>query len=280
MRPFYENRLYPSDIPLMIARLDNLAFLAHWHWEVELLYVSAGSIRVGVNKECRLLFPGELAICGSGDIHYYDGKGLQSRTILVLFRPALIGYLNGWPEKGRFVSPFIDNRLWREINGGWMIRERIKELLGALERENAGQARCYDLFVKSFLIELCAIALRHFPAAAAEARPGQERPRNLQTMQEALQFLDQHYMEDLTLDQVARHLNLSSCHFSRLFNQISGMNFKAFLNSIRIGKAEQQIQNSSRPLIDIAYECGFNSVRTFNRAFQTLKGYPPSKLRY
>jgi AraC-like DNA-binding protein len=284
MKVFFEDRTYPSKIPLMISRMENMNFRAHWHMDVELLYVYAGSLKVGVNAESRILNPGEMAICSSGDIHYYDSKGgLQSQAMLMVFRPELIGNIPDWPEFVNFVSPFIDNDLWRKIDAGFFIRNRILELMNALEREMDTENQFYDLFVKSQLLELSATILRHIPSRPRV--PGQThnrtptQPQSLSVMREVLYYLEEHYMDNLTLNNVAYQFKLNPCYLSRLFNQISGINFKSFLNNIRINQAKKLIAGSNRPLIEIAFECGFNSVRTFNRAFQSIKGYPPSKLR-
>ena len=98
-------------------------------------------------------------------------------------------------------------------------------------------------------------------------------------MRESIRYLESNYMNSITLEDAARNVNLSSYYFSRLFKKISGMNFKQYLNSIRVEKAESKIKNTGMPITDIALECGFNSIRTFNRVFKSARGCAPSDLK-
>jgi len=68
-------------------------------------------------------------------------------------------------------------------------------------------------------------------------------------------------------------------YFSRIFKDISGMNYKTYLNLVRFNKAEIMIKTSNKPITDIAFECGFTSIRTFNRVYKGIKGDIPSNGR-
>src|SRR5689334_23133954 len=106
MRAFHENRTYGSAFPFTAFVSSNIDFLAHWHNDLEMIYVLEGSIRMGINSETRVLLAGDLAVCSSGDIHYYDSKDNNSKLILVIFNPSLIGFPAGWPLNMRLTSPF------------------------------------------------------------------------------------------------------------------------------------------------------------------------------
>ena len=111
MEAFHENRFYRQGINVSISKINSLEFLAHWHVDIEIIYVCEGSLRVGINNESRTLKKGELAICSSGDIHYYDSKDMDSSGIMLIFNPEVIGFKEGWPEKGKLVYPFIESDL-------------------------------------------------------------------------------------------------------------------------------------------------------------------------
>ena len=90
MKAFYENRTYADSIPLSVNTSKGFDFLAHWHNDIELVYVLDGELKMGVNSESRVLQKGDFAICSSGDIHYYNSKDLYSSYYLVLFKPELL----------------------------------------------------------------------------------------------------------------------------------------------------------------------------------------------
>ena len=85
-------------------------------------------------------------------------------------------------------------------------------------------------------------------------------------------------MNEVTLLDISQHLNISPCYFSKLFKSIFGINYRMFLNKMRIDKAESIIKNEDKKIIEVALECGFESIRTFNRVFKSIKGFAPSEL--
>ena len=98
-------------------------------------------------------------------------------------------------------------------------------------------------------------------------------------MHVVLDYLESHFMYDLTPRDAASHVSLSVFHFSRLFQEAIGMSFKRYLGNLRVGKALVMLKDTDLPVTRIASECGFDSIRTFNRVFQAVKGCTPSSLR-
>ena len=275
MNAFLETRTYGSDFPVSAFHATDNNFLAHWHIEVEMVFVCEGSIRIGINKESRVLSQGELAICGSTDIHYYDSRESHSKIIVLVFRPELVGSPGGWPGNMRFDPAFIDNGLF---NHSPETLHQIREIFYSIANEMQLKKPFYDLYVSGRLSELCALALRHFPTCAAGVNEKGGKLPDIQKIQYAIQYLEENYMHDISLDDISKKSNLSPYYFSRLFGKFTGLTFKDYLSRIRVAKAEQSIRTGAKSIIDISFECGFNSIRTFNRTFKAVKGYPPSKI--
>jgi AraC-like DNA-binding protein len=98
-------------------------------------------------------------------------------------------------------------------------------------------------------------------------------------VREAIRFINKHFGEEISLDDVADHLHISPYYFSRMFSKATGMTYKSFLNSTRVHSAERLLKSTNEPVTSIAYECGFGSIRTFNRVFREYKGVAPSEYR-
>ena len=281
MKAFHENRIYGSGLPVQISTVRNINFLAHWHHDVEFIYVSEGSLQVGINSGTRTLRAGEFAFCGSGDIHYYDSGRSESEIILVVFNPRLIGSTAGWPEEGMVRSPFIP---YSETGAPSAFeQEALKELAGVMKRieaEGAGGREQSDTVITGLLHLLCGLALRYASAAGPDSRRSSRSAAHLKVTQELLDYLDRNCTLPLTLQDGADRARMSVFHFSRFFKNVTGMNYNTYLNELRIGRAERMILGTDAKLIDIALECGFGNVRTFNRVFRQLRGCTPSDLRY
>ena len=92
-------------------------------------------------------------------------------------------------------------------------------------------------------------------------------------------YLDRHFAEDLTLEDVAAVAGFSKFHFSRTFKQLSGCNFYEYLLHRRIKSSEAMLMKPNLSISQIALQSGFSSVSTFNRTFKKLKGCTPTQYR-
>lgn len=279
MRAFHENKLYRSALPFRASLHHNISFLAHWHTDLEIVYVCEGSIRMGVNSEVRILKKGEAVVCSSGDIHFYDSRDSESLILIIIFHPQLIGSPGGWPKGVRLASPFLGGTDEDNLEEPGKISALIAPLLNRLHQELQDKLPYYDQLITGILYELCGLILRYAPCEPSDLRRDRRRMVSMGIMQKVLEYLDSSFMQDITLEDAARQANMSLFHFSRFFKSISGMSFTSYLNSVRVHEAEKLLGDTDKPVIDIALECGFTNVRTFNRVFKQITGHIPSDLR-
>ncbi len=92
---------------------------------------------------------------------------------------------------------------------------------------------------------------------------------------------DRLYLQpELSLHELAQHLQTSAVLLSATINQIFGQNFNDYVNSLRIEefvKNYQKDPNRKYTLLSLAFDSGFNSKSTFNRAFKKIKGITPQE---
>jgi len=282
MKAFYENRTYSTEIPVSAGITNNLKFMAHWHADIEMIYVCEGRIGVGINSEYRLLEKGQIAVCGSNDIHYYESKGLESKIILLIFRTDVLGTFINWPKNLLPCSVFMDNGFFTDQKADSEVHQSIKTIIDKIIHEMSQKEDLYPRFTELYICELFLTFFRHFPAYYHDSLTNTANSRNnfdIKPMQKALRYLEENYTQNITLEQISEEANISRYYFSRLFRKTTGMNFNKYLTRIRVDKAETLIRSTRRPIIEIAYETGFCSIRTFNRSFKAMKGVPPQSLR-
>ncbi|KTD86759.1 hypothetical protein UQ64_15065 [Paenibacillus etheri] len=278
MKAFHENRTYHSTFPFTVIMSNDIDFLAHWHNDLEIVYVFEGSIRMGINSETRILKAGDMAICSSGDIHYYDSKDCSSKIMMVIFNPSLIGFPGGWPLNVRLTSPFMEKRIAtreEEVR----INNRLSLILQELMDEYNQKLEYHEQVIIGLLHEWSGLILRHVPLDKINPQKDKRRITNMKIMQGVLEYLDVNYMHPITLADAARQANMSLFYFSRFFKSLSGMSYIAYLSNIRVNQAEQLLLTTDKSILDIALECGFTNIRTFNRVFKQIKQRTPSELR-
>jgi two-component system, response regulator YesN len=117
-------------------------------------------------------------------------------------------------------------------------------------------------------------------ASALSFRDGQNTGQHSRVIRQAKEYIDQHYMDaDLSLNEVASLVNLSSSHFSMVFSQETCQTFKEYLTTTRINKAKGMLRTTSLSSNDIAYQVGFNDPHYFSTVFKKNTGLSPTEFR-
>lgn len=275
MRAFYENRIYKNKLPVYVNTNSGFSFLAHWHTDVEMLFVMEGQIRLGINQEVKVLSKGDLAICPSGEIHYFDSSNMESRIILMLFHPKVIGFPDRWPKDRKLSTYFII-----ENDQNKNILNKVQVLLLSLMDEINKNQENSEYIILARLYEILWLVIQNFsePITGSNDK-GRVSNEELSAAHKILRYIDERDMLDLTLNMVADEFKMSPSYLSKLIKKVSGMSFLSYLTSRRMLRAEHLLKVSDKNITEISYDCGFKSVRTFNRVFKKLNGLSPSQYR-
>jgi two-component system, response regulator YesN len=98
-------------------------------------------------------------------------------------------------------------------------------------------------------------------------------------LHKAKEYIETHYADSLTLEQVAEYVELSPFYFSKLFKDRFGMTFIDYLTEIRINKAKAEMENPGKSLKEICYSVGYKDPNYFSRVFKKQTGLSPSEFR-
>lgn len=273
MEVLHQVHTYANDPPLLALRVDNLEYKPHWHAETEILYVVSGSISAIVNGQSLLCRAGDFLAMGSRDVHSFENLPGGSETIVIIFRPELIGYRSAWPLSGRLASCHFQGYGKPTLSG------LVKTACLALVSEASCSGPGHDSLCRGYLSQLCGLAER-FLADEASPRPGFPAKRSTQErVQAAIDFIHDKALYPISLEDAAKAAYMSPCYFSRVFKAVAGCGFKAFVNEVRVSRAELIMATSQKTLAEIALECGFENLRSFNRAFRSARNQCPSQAR-
>lgn len=100
-----------------------------------------------------------------------------------------------------------------------------------------------------------------------------------QTVERAVEYIKEHYMENITLNEVAEKVGISSGYLSTLFNQNLQCGFIDYLNSVRIERACCYLEQNYFKTYEIAYRVGFRDEKYFSKVFKKLMGMTPKEYR-
>ena len=106
-----------------------------------------------------------------------------------------------------------------------------------------------------------------------------DQSKSGEIVREAKKFIDEHYKEDISLQDVAGVLGYSDVYFCKLFKQNFGKSFIVYLNELRISKAKEFLANPAINIKDISSEAGYRDANYFTRVFKRMTGQTPSEYR-
>ncbi|MEG2570388.1 MAG: AraC family transcriptional regulator, partial [Clostridia bacterium] len=95
----------------------------------------------------------------------------------------------------------------------------------------------------------------------------------------AIDYVNQNFTDDVSIEKAARVAMLSQSYFSYLFKSMTSKTFVEYLNELRIQEAMTLLKNTNKRVVDICFESGFKNVNHFNRTFKNYSGISPMQYR-
>lgn len=242
--------------------LENLHYIPHVHGGLECVYVLDGELCATIDEKNYTLKKGDICLIFPQVRHSYRTPNHSNIFCFALLH-------NTMPDDLR--SLFVDgyalpNPIYRAGSYSPLIPEMIDHMLMPEERKANRLVHTGRLLMLLGLL---------FDARA----PISAQKLAMSAEEEVMQYLHENFHDPITLTQAAEHLGLSQFQLSRICNHQIGMGFNAYLKSLRVTAAMRRLAFTNKGMQEIALGCGFESVRTFNRAFSEETGMSPSEYR-
>lgn len=119
------------------------------------------------------------------------------------------------------------------------------------------------------------IVKRYLDGALRQIATGRQKKANL-IIEKADRYIGEHYSEDISLEDVAKEVNLSSYYFSRFYKDMSGIGFSDKLVSVRIDKARELLKKEELSIKDVSYMVGYMEPNYFSKIFKKATGITAS----
>lgn len=233
-------------------------YYIHFHRNIELYGVIHGEVYVTIAGESRMLHEGEIAVIDSFESHSYeiDGK-------------AEIFYFHiGSAYIKEFLALYPNNRLPRWLQEPSKNMPLIREVNRVI---NYG-ANWSELKRTGFVCEFFADIINAY--GLLPGKPETEQETDL--VSRVVQYIYDHYAEELTLQSLSDVFFVSPKTLSRRISKAVNCDLRIFINDIRVQKAVQLMnmpENRNEPVGKIAVRCGFNNMVTFYRSYKRNFNY-------
>lgn len=103
--------------------------------------------------------------------------------------------------------------------------------------------------------------------------------KNKEVILKSIQFIESNLKKDISVFEVSREVCYSLYHFIRLFQSITGYSPNSYIQQRRLSEAALELKNSTKKIVDIAYDYQFGSPESFSRAFRKQFNINPSQVR-
>lgn len=156
-------------------------------------------------------------------------------------------------------------------------RQSIESLSKTVLQELLEKRSGFELFAQTLAVQLIISCCRAFKQNAVEV-PASPSPMH-DRISEIVRYINERYMDDLSLRSVADRFYISSYYLSRFFKKATGFSFVEYVNSVRIKEAMMLLEHTSMKVNLIAGKVGFGSVTHFGRVFKEVTGFAPLYFR-
>ena len=268
---------YHHSSAVRIWRNDQHAhFDPHWHTALEIIWPEENWYDVAIHDKSYHLIPGDILIIPSGELHSLRAPEQGVRFIFLLDISS-ITKLHGFSS----IQSLMNSPLYINKNTCPHIYDDVCRILLQMRIEYYSKNEFAELAIFSLLLNLFAmLGTNHlsrenlFPSA----RPYKQK-EYINKFNNVMAYIDAHYMDDISLDDIASATGFSKYHFSRLFKQYTGYSFCAYICRRRIKIAEELLAKPDLSITEIAMQSGFPSISTFNRVFRQQRNCSPSAYR-
>ncbi len=136
-----------------------------------------------------------------------------------------------------------------------------------------------ELSIYSHLLAILGTLAMEASKAEAVTLINNKERENYIKFKSLINYINTHYMDNLTLEYAANFVGFSKFHFSRLFKEYTDSTFYDYLLQRRIQAAMVMLDDDSISIMSVAIKCGFNNQTTFCRCFTNVAGCSPSQYR-
>lgn len=149
----------------------------------------------------------------------------------------------------------------------------VNQIVNQMISEYNQKKQGYQTFLKSSFLSLSLIFARIYQESSMTDT------EHLAPLITPIAYLEQHYQETITVEELAERSGLSVRHFNRLFRDTYHTSPGRYLLQYRIQKSENLLLYTNMPVAEIAYQCGFNDSNYFSRQFHKIHGISPRQYR-
>ncbi len=244
--------------------LEPLAYsMVHSHDFFEMEFALSGSVNHLVKDKVTTFRGGDIWFLSPSTVHHFYGDAPHPpvERYLLYFEPAFISN-TVWKAIDVHALPFCIHLEGEEFR---ILQNMFRTLLPYANNKFLPRSSFVKWTIEWIILQLF------------EKHPAPEAAPALSQLQPALVYIQSHFRESITLEDVSETIHFSAAHFSRLFHKNIGMSYRDYVLNLRLSYAFSLLHNPDMKVYEACFQSGFNSPEYFSRAFKKKFGISPEQ---
>lgn len=252
-------------------------FLWHWHEEIELTLILSGEIEYHVNNQSYILQAGEGLFVNSNALHAgFQVENNECMYLSVTFHPRFIYGYGGSVLQNKYVSFITENSSWGALkiennekqNGLLRLLEEIYQLI--LDKPND-----FELEMHIALSNIWKSLYQYYSSVPEEKKTHQ---KNIQRLMSIIGYVQDHYNQEISLDDIADHVNICKSECCRFFKKHMNMTIMEYVMFLRVQRSLPMLKKGEN-ITKVSGEVGFASTSYYGQVFKRYMNCTPREYK-
>lgn len=262
-----------------LSYFDTGEFPWHWHPEIELTFVMEGEIAYQVNDSLYHLKEGEGLFCNTNVLHSGHGECSGDCSYLsVTFHPRLLYGYSSSVMQVKYMDHILKSPSLASIHfipeKSW--QRRVLELMESIRLLNREHPMSEELQIQIALLRIWQEIFEH--VEVNETRPA-ENGRDTERIRRIMEYIQKHYAEKITLEELAEQIHLCRSESCRLFRRYMKESMFDYLLDYRVERSLELLRSPDLDVTQIADRVGFGSPGYYSKIFKRKMGCTPLEYR-
>lgn len=271
----YNNPLFPAYVVYgFLSSYPDYSSISHWHKDLEFILIKKGAMTYNVNGRLIELDEGSGIMVNSYQLHYgFSEEHNECEFICILLSPELL-QVNNWFYQN-CIEPFTQNAAYPYLylsRNDWMapIMEKLDAIYASFGKKLLEPLSYFKLMEDYFTI--MKILYENLDIENQTQKP---EPSDLSSLRSMMTYIEEHYMEHITLADIALSGACCKSKCSLLFKKYLRDTPINYTTKLRLKKSLSTLLGSNSNISTIAYEYGFSGASYYCEIFKKYYGMPP-----
>lgn len=262
-----------------LSYFDTGEFPWHWHPEIELTLVMEGKIAYQVNDALYDLKAGEGLFCNTNVLH--SGRGLDTSDcsyLSITFHPRLLYGYSSSVIQDKYMNHILKSAALASIHFTQEVewQKKVLERMEHIRMLDAEHPMSMELQMQIALLEIWQQIYEH---VETEERSGTENGRDTERIRRIMEYIQKHYAEKITLEDLADQIHLCRSESCRLFKRYMNESMFDYLLGYRVERSLELLRQSELDVTQISGRVGFANPGYYSRIFKRKMGCTPLEFR-